>query len=269
MSQAPTPSPSSVTELQPAPRGYAQSRMIWFKRTGPLTQALFTLPLLGFITGQQAIIIVGFGIPVLFGVLSATGDVAAAVIPFLVIIVFALIRPPVMSYEARLFTLLRFHAVGGPVKAGAKKKKGKSKAASKRSRFMSRPGSSPKKPKGEDAEVAKEGEDARGAGEESAPREVETMEVGTYPGYPVDMYITLRDRAGHLLTGRRVGVLLDGTMMRTAMSSNDGKIPILIDPDEAIGTRRLAICEVASDGSPASAIIEKRIAFVPRTRGAR
>lgn len=267
MSQA----PSATAELQPAPRGYAQSRMIWFKRTGPLTQALFTLPLLGHLTGQQAIIIVGFGIPVLFGVLSATGDVAAAVIPFLVIAVFALIRPPVMSYEARLFTLLRFHAVGGPVKAGAKKKGRGSggKPASSRSRFMSRPGSGPrKKPSEKDAEAAEVDEEERGAGDD-APREVETMEVGTYPGYPVDMYITLRDRAGHLLTGRRVGVLLDGTMMRTAMSSNDGKIPILIDPDEAIGTRRLAICEVGSDGSPASAIIEKRIAFVPRTRGAR
>ena len=265
MSQA-----SPVTELQQAPRGYAQQRMIWFKRTGPLTQALFTLPLLGFITGQQAIIIVGLGIPVLFGVLSATGDVAAAVIPFLVIIVFALIRPPVMSYEARLFAILRFHAVGGPVKATAKRKKkgGKSSTASRRSRFMSRPGTGPKKARGKasDADAAKEEEPAE---DELTPQEVETMEVGTYPGLPVDVYITLRDRAGHLLPGRRVGIQLDGTMLRTAVSSADGKIPILIDPDDAIGTRQLAISEVKGDGTPASAIIEKKIAFVPRTRGAR
>ena len=263
MSQAHT----SAAELQQAPRGYAQSRMIWFKRTGPLTQALFTLPLLGFITGQQAIIIVGLGIPVLFGVLGATGDVAAAVVPFMVIIVFALIRPPVMSYEARLFTLLRFHAVGGPVKAKKKKRTGKAKPTS--SRFLSRPGAGPKKPRGK-AGTDRDKKDDESAEEEApAPHEVETMEVGTYPGAPVDMYITLRDRAGHLLTGRRVGVQLDGTMIRTARSGNDGQILILIDPDDAIGTRQLAICEVRSDGSPASAIIEKKIAFVPRTRGAR
>ena len=245
--------------------------MIWFKRTGPLTQALFTLPLLGFITGQQAIIIVGLGIPVLFGVLSATGDVAAAVIPFLVIIVFALIRPPVMSYEARLFAILRFHAVGGPVKATAKKKKKGKSSTSKRSRFLSRPGTGPKKkPRGKAAAADATKEEAEEPAEdEPIPQEVETMEVGTYPGFPVDVYITLRDRAGHLLPGRRVGIQLDGTLLRTAVSSIDGKIPILIDPDEAIGTRQLAICEVKSDGTPASAIIEKKIAFVPRTRGAR
>ena len=266
MSQAPP-----VTELQQAPRGYAQQRMIWFKRTGPLTQALFTLPLLGFITGQQAIIIVGLGIPVLFGVLSATGDVAAAVIPFLVIIVFALIRPPVISYEARLFAILRFHAVGGPVKATAKKKTkgGKSSAAARRSRFMSRPGTGSKKAsrKASAADAAKEEEPAED--EDPTTQEVETMEVGTYPGLPVDVYITLRDRAGHLLPGRRVGIQLDGTMLRTAVSSADGQIPILIDPDDAIGTRQLAISEVKGDGTPASAIIEKKIAFVPRTRGVR
>ena len=53
------------------------------------------------------------------------------------------------------------------------------------------------------------------------------------------------------------------------MSTTSGQIPILLDPDDAIGTRRLAICEVKHDGKPASAIIEKRIAFVPRTRGGR
>ena len=258
--------PASVAaEMQQATQGYAQSRMIWFRRTGPLTQALFTLPLLGFITGQQAIIIVGLGMPVLFGVLNATGDVAAAVIPFLVIIVFALIRPPVMSYEARLFTLLRFHVVGGPVKAKAKKKR--SGAAAKRSRFMSRPGT---KDKGKKAKGKEDEEEAEAAEEdEPAPQDTETVEVSTSPGLPVDVFITLRDRAGHLLTGRRVGILLDGTMMRTAVSSTDGRIPVLIDPDEAVGTRHLAICEIRDDGSPAPAIVEKKLAFVQRARGAR
>ena len=266
MSQA-----APVTDLQQASPGYAQSRMIWFKRTGPLTQALFTLPLIGFITGQQAIIIVAFGLPILFGVLNATGDVLAAVLPFLVIVVFALIRPPVMSYEARLFTLLRFHIAGGPVKAG--KKKGKKGAAiARRSHFLSRPGTGPRKPKkGErsdddevEAAAAADGEDSR-----PSPAETETMEDGTYPGLPVEIAITLRDRADHILSRRRVGILLDGSMLRTAVSSTSGQIPVLIDPEEAVGTRRLAICEIGHDGSPASAIIEKRIAFVPMTRGGR
>ena len=259
------PSSSVAAEMQQATQGYAQSRMIWFRRTGPLTQALFTLPLLGFITGQQAIIIVGLGMPVLFGVLNATGDVAAAVVPFLVIIVFALIRPPVMSYEARLFTLLRFHVVGGPVKARAKKKSGR--AAARRSRFMSRPGTKDKDKKAKGREDEEETEAAEE--DEPAPRDTETVEVSTSPGLPVDVFITLRDRAGHLLTGRRVGILLDGTMMRTAVSSTDGRIPVLIDPDEAVGTRHLAICEIRDDGTPASAIIEKKLAFVQRARGAR
>ena len=237
--------------------------MIWFKRTGPLTQALFTLPLIGFITGQQAIIIVAVGLPVLFGVLNATGDVAAAVIPFLVIAVFAMIRPPVMSYEARLFTLLRFHIAGGAVKSATKKKKGKK--APKRSRFLSRPGASKKPMKAKDAAEEEEEESTL-----AATAEAETMEVGTYPGLPVDMAITLRDRAGHILARRRVAILLDGSLLRTAISSTSGHIPILIDPEEAIGTRRLSISEVRQDGSPASAaIIEKRIAFVPRTRSGR
>ena len=264
MSQA-----APVTDLQQAAPGYAQSRMIWFKRTGPLTQALFTLPLIGFITGQQAIIIVAFGLPILFGVLNATGDVLAAVLPFLVIVVFALIRPPVMSYEARLFTLLRFHVMGGPVKAGKKRRK-KGAAAARRSRFLSRPGTGPRKPKkGAAAEAEAAAADDEDEEARPSPAETETMEVGTYPGLPVDIAITLRDRADHILSRRRVGILLDGSMLRTAVSSTSGQIPVLIDPEEAVGTRRLAICEISHDGSPASAIIEKRIAFVPMTRGGR
>ena len=255
----------AAAELQQPAPGYAQSRMIWFKRTGPLTQALFTLPLIGFITGQQAVIIVAVGLPVLFGVLNATGDVAAAVIPFIVIAVFAMIRPPVMSYEARLFTLLRFHLMGGAVKASSKKKKGRT--APKRSRFLSRPGAASKKPK-KAMDAAEEEEEEEEAASPS-PAGAESMEVGTYPGLPVEMAITLRDRAGHILARRRVAILLDGSLLRTAISSTSGHIPILIDPEEAIGTRRLTVSEVRQDGSPASAIIEKTIAFVPRTRSGR
>ena len=241
--------------------------MVWFRRTGPLTQALFTLPLLGFVTGQQAIIIVAVGMPVLFGVLSATGDVAAAVVPFIVIIVWAMIRPPVMSYEARLFTLLRFHLVGGAVKT--KKKKGGGSAA-KRSRFLSRPGASARKKKDKKADAEEDAGDKGEPAEAALPAEAEVMDVGTYPGMPVEVDITLRDRSGHILTRRRVGILLDGELVRTAMSSTSGHIGILIDPEEAIGTRMLSICEVGQDGStPTSTIIEKKIAFVPRTRGGR
>ena len=241
--------------------------MVWFRRTGPLTQALFTLPLIGFVTGQQAIIIVAVGMPVLFGVLSATGDIAAAVVPFIAIIVWAMIRPPVMSYEARLFTLLKFQLVGGAVKT--KKKKGGRGSAAKRSRFLSRPGASAKK-KDKKADAAEEAGDEGEPAEAPPPAEAEAMEVGTYPGMPVEVDITLRDRSGHILTRRKVGILLDGELVRTAMSSTSGHIGILIDPEEAIGTRMLSICEVGQDGStPTSTIIEKKIAFVPRTRGGR
>lgn len=275
------PQPQLVVGAQPQQaspaQNYSQSRMVWFRRTGPLTQALFTLPLIGFVTGQQAIIIVAVGMPVLFGILSATGDVAAAVVPFIGIIVWAMIRPPVMSYEARLFTLLRFHLIGGTVKTKQKKKGAASSA--RRSRFLSRPGSSAKKKKKGKKAGADEEEEEEAAGDEGAaasaadgapPPETEAMEVGTYPGMPVEVDITLRDRSGHTLTRRRVGIMLDGQLVRTAMSSTSGSISILIDPEAAIGTRLLSICEVGQDGTtPASTIIEKKIVFVPRTRGGR
>lgn len=241
--------------------------MLWFRRTGPLTQAIFSLPLIGYISGQQAVMTVAVGLPVLFGILHATGgNVAAAVVPFIAISLFAMIRPPVMSYEARIFTLIKFYAVGGAVKS--RKKRKMSGKARRRARFLGRPG---RVKAGKKAAAAARPEpepepDADGAGGAGGDG-TESMEVGTYPGSPVDVSITLRDRARNILPRRRVAIMLDGRQMRTAVSSGSGHIPVMIDPDDAVGTRTLAVCEIAPDGKAGAAIVEKHLVFVPMTRG--
>ena len=85
----------------------------WFHRPSALNQAIFALPILGHLTSIQAIMIFGIGLPGMFITLQYTSELHYAVIAPLIMVVIAMIRPPVMSYEARLLTAMRFSISGG------------------------------------------------------------------------------------------------------------------------------------------------------------
>ena len=85
----------------------------WFHRPSALNQAIFALPILGHLTSIQAIMIFGIGLPGMFITLQFTSELHYAAISPLIMVVIAMIRPPVMSYEARLLTVLRFSISGG------------------------------------------------------------------------------------------------------------------------------------------------------------
>ena len=87
---------------------YSDKTALWFHRPTTLNQPLFQMPALGYISGLQATLMFGVGLPVFFGVMNSFG-VWAALVPFVMISALALIRPPILGYEGRLFVRVLFH----------------------------------------------------------------------------------------------------------------------------------------------------------------
>ena len=83
--------------------------MVWFPKISAISQAIFTFPVIGFISGYQGIIIFGLGLPALFITIHATGAMHYGAGMFVAFLIFAMIRPPVISYEGRLYAILRFY----------------------------------------------------------------------------------------------------------------------------------------------------------------
>ena len=216
----------------------SKSTAVWFHRPSQLHQSIFSMPLLGYLSAVQAIMIFGIGLPFMFGIMFATGDLAYAAIPPLIMTVIAMIRPPVMSYEARVFTALRF-TLGGGVK---EKKKAKSMSLAMPS-------------KGERFEP-------ESAVEEQMPQDVSI----TVTDRPIKISLSLRRGDGGIYAGKKVRILLDGLEIKTTISSGSGQVEVLLDPSECTGERIISVHALREDDAiEPESIFEKRFTFVRDT----
>ena len=217
----------------------SKSTAVWFHRPSQLHQSIFSMPLLGYLSAVQAIMIFGIGLPFMFGIMFATGDLAYAAIPPLIMTVIAMIRPPVMSYEARVFTALRF-TLGGGVK---EKKKAKSMS------------------------LAMPSKGKRLAPEESAVEEQMPQDVSiTVTDRPIEISLSLRRGDGGIYAGKKVRILLDGLEIKTTISSVSGKVLVLLDPGECTGERIISVHALREDDTiEPESILEKRFTFVRDT----
>lgn len=254
----------------------SETRMVYFNKTSAMSQPLLTFPVLGFISGYQAAIIFGIGMPALFITMNVTGELGYGILPLLAALAFSMIRPPVSSYESRMASLLRYYVRG----SGVKKKKKKTKTAAgpsrpKREKFADIALESDEDfdgletstwsddstgtyggQKGDAATDARTGPQGRpGLPMEPLPV-VEPMVVHATGGL-VELGITLKNRDHEILPNHRVRILLDGNPIRNAVSSASGEIHMILEPDMCTGTRSLSVTDSAS-----RTIVAKEITFV-------
>jgi len=217
------------------------AKALWFHHPTAMSQPLFSVPVLGFITGSQALILLGLGLPALFIGIEA-GGVEYGVAAFLAIGVFSMIRPPVMGYEMRIITLLMFHLRGGQKKAGKKAGRG----------GKSRKGPSALRgaPKAE--------EPARR--EAPKPPEPETMEVSVSGSMPVNIGLSLG--ADHVR--RKVRVLIDGGEILMTVADKDGQLSVILDPEDCVGEHEITVV----DANEGTLLLRKHMAFKVGVHGA-
>ena len=56
-------------------------------------------------------------------------------------------------------------------------------------------------------------------------------------------------------------ISIDGRQVRTAVPASSGRVSILLDPDECVGTRRISIQEVNADDTAGRLLVGKMIEF--------
>ena len=224
-------------------------QMVWFAKTTALSQSIITFPMIGQISGYQAAVIFGLGLPTLFGVIQSTNNIGYAVVPFLCIVAFAMIRPPVMSYEARLLARLTFMLMGPRGIGGKKKKKKKTGKKKKESDVLCMPS------------MDFEADEVTDISEITAQRDDEPLEVLVRPNTQVEVSITLRTSLG-ILPKRKVCILFDDILQKTTISSSSGEVRLLLDSSDCAGRRNIVICDVDQDGAPGNALISKTVEFV-------
>ena len=210
----------------------------WFHRPSALNQAIFALPILGHLTSIQAIMIFGIGLPGMFITMQFTSELHYTVIAPLIMVVIAMIRPPVMSYEARLLTAMRFSISGGR----------KEKKSTVSSSVLSKP-SKGKKRKGKEAAPK--------------PKPVDTGPIRVRAtGKPMQVSLTLWSEDGMPYGNKKVRVLVDGIDMKTTVSSSDGKVVMFLEPEECFGEKTVAVHAVRPDGNiEKKSILEKKFIF--------
>ncbi len=218
---------------------YTEFKMFWFWKSTSLSQAIITLPVIGFINGHQSIIMFGVGLPLLFGTMQATGNISYGAAAFIIVILFAMIRPPVISYEGRLYAYLK-GTVGLYGKKDPKKTKTKSKVFGKSSKMLG-------KATGQKIIASK-------------PDVIEPMTVNVEPNSPVTIDIKLKTRTG-LVIKQKVRILLDDTPVTTTISSSAGLVTAILDPDECAGSKTVAVCEVLPDGTTGPVLTKREIVF--------
>ena len=213
--------------------------MIWFAKTPTLIQPILTIPVIGFISLYQAIIIFGLGMPSMFLTMQATGELFYGAVPLAIFTIFALIRPPMISYEARLWAMIRFTLFGN------KKKKPRKKRSSR----FGLPSSSMVRPKSKDQSIR----------ERPA---VEKLTVPISHNKLMQISITLRNRNGSIMPNKRVRILLDKKPIMTEVSTQIGGLTVILEHDECIGTRTVSVAEVDEHGNTGELILERVITFV-------
>lgn len=211
---------------------YSDKTALWFHRPTALNQPLFQMPVLGYISGSQALLLFGVGLPILFGMMSIF-DVWISVIPFCVIVILSVIRPPVLGYEGRLVVMILFHI------------KRRQSTPKRRCDALV----IPKRKKINSVSTAKK-----------RPPPVKKPMVIKSSGRPVEITMTLRTIENYINRGR-VRVLLDGTDIKTAIPSKSGQVSIILHPDDCIGTRRISIHAVNDDDRAGSMLTQKEVVF--------
>ena len=222
---------------------YSESRMVWFPKISAISQAIFTFPVIGFISGYQGIIIFGLGLPALFITIHATGAMHYGAGMFVAFLIFAMIRPPVISYEGRLYAILRFYMRD-------RIKNRKVKKYVKKSRALSIPSSSlqiPKKaiPK----HILKK------------PKKL-TVFVSANKEKLTSISITLKNRNNAIMPNKKVRLLLDDIPIRTSISSGSGIVSTILEYEDCIGTRTLAVSEVTGSDDAGKILVKREIEFV-------
>lgn len=176
--------------------------------------------------------IFGIGLPGMFAMLQVSSEPHyAAVVPCVMIII-AMIRPPVMSYEVRIITYMKFKMTGGYKKSTPKK-----------STILA----APKKSRKVMPSVVKPANDA--------------LHVVT-AGKPIEMILKLHRGDGAPYGNRKVRVLIDGAQARTTVSSANGEVVIILEPNECTGERTISVHAVRPDGTlEEDSMIARRLVF--------
>ena len=199
---------------------------VWFHKPTVLNQSVFSLPVLGYLNPVQAFMIFGMGVPGTFLAMQLA-PMHYSVIPLAAMTALAMLRPPVISYEARLVAILRFLLSGKGRRGRASRSS--SLAAPARNREYSR-------------------------------RRDEPLTVRA-TGRPMELSLRLRSRDGAPYGDRKVRLLIDGRETKTTVSTPAGEVLMILEPGECRGERIVSVNPVLADGSVDESILKKRILF--------
>ena len=219
---------------------YSDKTAIWFDKPTLMNQPLFQMPLLGYITGYQGLLLFGVGLPAFFLMMGPYG-LPAALAPLVAAAILAMVRPPVVGYEGRLAVIIWFYIRGGAHMGRAAT--GSRALAIPRSHSASLPGKArPATPR-----------------DGAAPAPV----VVRATGRPVEISLVLRTRENRV-SRPKVRILLDGASVKTAVPSPSGRVSVVLHPEDCTGTRRISVHEVAAgDDSIGAKLTEKEVVFRP------
>lgn len=223
----------------------SQERTVWFEKMSGIYQPLLTFPLIGFISIYQAFIIFGVGMPALFLTMSVSGKIYYGLVPFLILVVFSMIRPPVLSYEARLLAMVQFYARRGRHKS----KKGR-RPKSDDSVCLVRPIAPPK--------PARRRPPAGPQAEPTAP-DIESMTIQVSPKDLMELSIILRDRDMDPYRRKKVRILIDDKLLINDRSTNSGEVTLTLNYDDCVGKRRITIVDSENEGN---VIAERDVIFI-------
>lgn len=217
------------------PVSYSDKTAIWFHKPTLMNQPLFQVPLIGYITGSQGLLLFGVGLPAFFLVMGSHG-LPAGLAPLAAAAILAMVRPPMVGYEVRLAVIVWFYLArrrGGP---------------SLRSRAFALPVSSKGAALPKGASIKKP--------RRAAPQPV----VVRATGRPVEISLRLRT-PDNRVSRSKVRILLDGASIKTAVPSAEGRVSVVLHPEDCAGTRRIAVHEVTGEDGTGAMLTQKEVVF--------
>ena len=209
---------------------YSEKTALWFHKPSALNQPLFQMPILGYVSGYQALLLFGVGMPVFFVILNSY-DIITALPPLGAITALAMIRPPILGYEGRFFVLLWFYL-----------SRRRPKMSSSALQIpVSRAISIPKK---------------------AAPKKIpKPKPIRISPaGRPIEISARLRTDHNQPLV-KQVRILLDGVSIRTAVPSENGILSVVLHPEECVGVRTISVHQVGPDDTLGKLLVSKEVHF--------
>lgn len=218
---------------------YSDKTAIWFDKPTLTNQPLFQMPLLGYVTGYQGLLLFGVGLPAFFLMMGPYG-LPAALAPLAAAAALAMVRPPVVGYEGRMAMIIWFYIRGG-TRGG--------RTATSRALAVPR----------------SHGASLPGKARPAAPRDgaAPAPVVVRATGRPVEISLVLRTRENRV-SRPKVRILLDGASVKTAVPSPSGRVSVVLHPEDCTGTRKISVHEVAAgDDSTGAKLTEKEVVFRP------